>query len=231
MKDVVKKKYGSEVRSEENVRNYSYRWNPRNPISIYYRHQRELTLVKALNKLNIHLDKAKILDVGCGNGNVLRYFAELGADPKDLYGIDITDYRITEARAASPRMNFVAGDATKLPYDSEYFDIVMQFTTFSSIPGKSKQKKAANEMLRVLKKSGLVIWYDMKDKYSGLNQIPQGLPKDEVLSLFVSQKVLFEKYLHSIYLSKTLNLPSIVAHALENAPFLHKTNYLVVLGR
>lgn len=231
MKDIVKQKYASESRSQEKVRNYSYRWNPRNPISIYYRHQKEITLVRALNKLSIHLDKTKILDVGCGNGNILRYFAELGATSEDLYGIDITEYRISEARDASPRMNFAVGDATKLPYDSEYFDIIMQFTTFSSIPGKTSQKKAANEILRVMKKKGIIIWYDMKDKFQGKNPFPQGLTKEEVLRLFPECEIIFEKYLHSSFITKTLKNSPLLTNFFDALPFLNKTNYLVILKK
>jgi ubiquinone/menaquinone biosynthesis C-methylase UbiE len=47
------------------------------------------------------LPDARILDVGCGTGDVLGWFYKRGASPKNLFGIDLVPERIEAARNAS----------------------------------------------------------------------------------------------------------------------------------
>jgi len=52
------------------------------------------------------------------------------------------------------------GDASRLPFKDGSFDIVMQFTVFTSILDREVKKAVATEMLRVLKADGIILWYD-----------------------------------------------------------------------
>jgi ubiquinone/menaquinone biosynthesis C-methylase UbiE len=71
-----------------------------------------------------------ILDVGCGGGESLLQFLTFGFPPSCLYGIDIQQERIHEAKEKLPNMNFVCGDAAQMNYESGYFDMVMESTMF-----------------------------------------------------------------------------------------------------
>ncbi len=93
-------------------------------------------------------------------GQILRDFIKYGARPENLYGIDLLPDRIEEARRVSPNIDFRYGNAEELPYEEEFFDIVIQFTVFTSILDMNMKKKVAGEMLRVLKPSGSILWYD-----------------------------------------------------------------------
>ena len=42
------------------------------------------------------------------------------------------------------------------------FDIVMQYTVFTSVLDYEVKKRIAREMVRVSKKNGSIIWYDMR---------------------------------------------------------------------
>jgi len=106
------------------------------------------------------LQDKKILDLGCGDGRELINLIRYGAKPENLYGIDLLEDRIIEAKKLHPYINFISGDASTLPYFNEYFDIVMQFTVFTSILDKNMKKKIAEEMIRVLKPNGIILWYD-----------------------------------------------------------------------
>ena len=78
---------------------------------MYYRHIVELAIVRSLNELSIDLANADVLDVGCGPGIHLRFFAELGAAPSKLHGVDLVPERIDAARQRSPAMELTVADA------------------------------------------------------------------------------------------------------------------------
>jgi ubiquinone/menaquinone biosynthesis C-methylase UbiE len=122
---------------------------------------REWEMIKMLKKARINcLGDKKILDVGCGEGRELINLIRYGARPENLYGIDLLEERIIAAKNLHPYINFISGDASKLPYSDEYFDIVMQFTVFTSILDKNMKKNISEEMIRVLKPDGIILWYD-----------------------------------------------------------------------
>jgi len=93
-------------------------------------------------------------------GGILRKFIKYDAKSKHLYGIDILEDRIGITKGISPNINFKCGDASNLPYDDESFDIVVQFTAFTSILKKEIKKDITKEMFRGLKKEGIILWYD-----------------------------------------------------------------------
>jgi len=88
---------------------------------------------------------------------VLRDFIKYGATPENLYGIDLLSDRMETAKRLSPHLNFYLGSATELPFEDEFFDIVMQFTVFTSVLDTEMKQKIAKEMFRVLKLEGIII--------------------------------------------------------------------------
>jgi ubiquinone/menaquinone biosynthesis C-methylase UbiE len=52
------------------------------------------------------------------------------------------------------------GNAADLPWPDASFDIVSQFTTFTSILAASDRERAAEEVHRVLRPDGTLVWYD-----------------------------------------------------------------------
>ncbi|MEM3112424.1 MAG: class I SAM-dependent methyltransferase [Candidatus Anstonellales archaeon] len=129
------------------------------------------------------LKDMRILDVGCGAGGELRNFIRYGALPENLYGIDLLPDRIELAKRLSPNINFICDDASNLPYDNESFDIVMQFTVFTSILDNDMKLKIASEMLPVLKPDGIIIWYDYFVD-NPKNPDVKGIKKKEIYKLF-----------------------------------------------
>lgn len=141
---------------------YDTVWHPLDFIEAFNRTEREKELVHLFNKKGIKLEDKKILEIGCGRGKILQQFITFGAEPENLYGIDLVDFEIEIARRLLPKSHIEFGNAEKLPYGDAFFDIVMQFVTFSSIHSKEMHKNIAREMLRVLKKDGFIIWWDFK---------------------------------------------------------------------
>ncbi|MEM3543755.1 MAG: class I SAM-dependent methyltransferase [Candidatus Micrarchaeia archaeon] len=109
----------------------------------------------------------KLLDIGCGSGRNLFYFAEKGFD---WYGIDFSKEMINIAIENFKRKNIdvkgrlKVGDMTELPFPDESFDYIISIASFHHIP-KEEQLKAIKEMKRVLKENGEMI-ISVWNKYS-----------------------------------------------------------------
>jgi ubiquinone/menaquinone biosynthesis C-methylase UbiE len=104
----------------------------------------------------------KVLDVGCAHGRTLASFVQMGADSKNLFGVDLLPDRIDVARKAYPRINFILGDGTQLAFGNQRFDLIVSGTLFSSILDDVIAVKVACEMKRVLKTTGAIFWYDFR---------------------------------------------------------------------
>lgn len=73
---------------------------------------------------NADLAGKKLLDIGCGTGDLYGYFIDQGLDV-DYYGIDILPKMIDRAREIYPNGNFFAGDIFKeSPFSKKQFDII-----------------------------------------------------------------------------------------------------------
>lgn len=94
----------------------------------------------------------KILDVGCGAGETLRYLEKLF--PKaTVYGVDNSAKAVKYSMSRGHK-NVVRADALKLPFKDNFFDVVLFLDVLEHI---RDHQKALNEAKRVLKKGGEVI--------------------------------------------------------------------------
>jgi pseudaminic acid biosynthesis-associated methylase len=67
-----------------------------------------------------------VLEVGCNIGGNLQWLAELLA-PRAVFGVDINERALLEARAALPEVNLIYSSARSLPFRDGAFDLT--FTT------------------------------------------------------------------------------------------------------
>jgi len=89
----------------------------------------------------------KVLEIGCGTGHFSAYFRELGAD---VVGLDTSPDMLKVAKDLneSLKIDFRSGDAYRLPFVDNLFDLVAMITTLEFI---SSPKKALTEAFRVSK--------------------------------------------------------------------------------
>ncbi|MGN0143713.1 MAG: class I SAM-dependent methyltransferase [Clostridium sp.] len=95
----------------------------------------------------------KILDVGCGTGNVLMRLVP----NKDLslYGLDISEKMIEIAKKnLGNKVELKVGDSEYMPWDDNYFDVIVCNASFHHYPNP---EKVLSEMKRVLKDNGTLI--------------------------------------------------------------------------
>ena len=116
---------------------------------------------------------ARILDVGYGNGDMLKRLDEkLDAT---FYGIDISeDMKVLATKAnaravATEKMFLSTGDVEDMPYDDGFFDCVY---TINTIYFWKDADKAMDEMVRTLKDGGRFIcafyskaYFERSEKY------------------------------------------------------------------
>jgi len=202
-----------------------------NPASLFTFYQREKKLLNLLKKYGFnHLEDKKILDVGCGYGGILRRFIDYGALPENLYGIDLLEDRIERAKKLSPHLRFYLGSATELPFENEFFDIVMQFTVFTSILDYSMKQKIAQEMLRVLKPDGIIIWYDYWIS-KPTNPDVKGVGKQEIKKLFPNCKFEFYRITLAPPIARVLVPVSWILCELLEKLKIFNTHYLAVIKK
>ena len=96
----------------------------------------------------------RVLDVATGHGNTALAAARRGCD---VTGIDFAPALLAQARrraaAEHLRVQFRQGDAGKLPFPDETFDVVLSTFGVSFV---SDQRKGAQELLRVCRGGGQV---------------------------------------------------------------------------
>ncbi len=123
-----------------------------NPEVLFQNLARDAALVRALQSIRPNQEAARVLDVGCGTGGTLLMFLQLGFVPGNLHGIDFQEERIASARKKCPGIHFEHGDATKLEFASESFDLVHEATMFiHSVDHELSRKIARRESPGCLK--------------------------------------------------------------------------------
>jgi ubiquinone/menaquinone biosynthesis C-methylase UbiE len=159
------------------------RYLPSRPGNALALAQRERILDEALARRGIAgLHDLEILEVGCGTGGELSHFVARDADPSRLFGIDLRPDAIDEARLRVPDAHLVVGDATRLPYPDQSFDLVYQAVALSSMPSPTMRRQVAAEMRRVARPGGLIVSYDFA--WNPINRDTVGIDERELRKLF-----------------------------------------------
>ena len=105
-----------------------------------------------------------VLDIGCGPGTITLDVANI-VFPGKVVGYDYVEHRIEEAKKLAmeqscSNVEFISGDANKLPFQSEIFNVVYSNTVLHYF---WDPQNALKEQKRVLKNGGLLIAAGVRD--------------------------------------------------------------------
>ena len=112
-------------------------------------------------------DGDKILDLGCGNGRLIKALQESKKD-FDYLGVDFSDGLIDRAREQFPDKKFELNDISKVDFEANSFDTVFVIATFHHLPSKKERQELLNKINIWLKPGGYLImtnWNLWQRKY------------------------------------------------------------------
>ena len=205
---------------------YDY-WQPANLFIYQSRERAVLSLLREVGLLP--LTGRRVLDVGCGDGAVLRDMLRYGALAEDLSGVDLLPERVGRARELTPGARIELGDARELPFDDGSQDLVLAFTLLSSVVDATARREVASELMRVTKRGGVVLVYDFWTNPT--NREVRPVRRAELRDLFARRKVRFRgTTLAPPLLRALVRLPGgwFASSVLEMLPFL-RTHYVAAV--
>jgi len=104
---------------------------------------------EVIAQLRAHRSR-RIADIACGTG-ILSDRIERELHPDEIYGVDMSDGMLDQARARSNRVQWLRGPAERLPFDDGALDAVVTTSAFHFFD----QPTALREFHRVLAPGGL----------------------------------------------------------------------------
>jgi SAM-dependent methyltransferase len=222
--DRIRAAYG---RRRENGR---YAWSAPGQLFVMQTLERRVLGTLAAQGL-LPLGGKRVLDVGCGTGHSLREFVKWGARPEDVVGVDLLPDRIEGARLiCPPGIQLFSCDASDLPFPDGEFDLVVQFTVFSSMLDSGLRRRVAHEMVRVLRPSGVVLWYDFHVP-SPHNRDVRAVGRREIADLFPGCRIALDRATLAPPIVRLLAPRSwLLCQVLDTIPLL-RTHYLGVIRK
>ena len=120
--------------------------------------ERQLGISNLLNGLT---PGSRILEIGCGAGEVLAQLKQSVPRSTAVFGIDLLADRLS--RADARKAGAVAqADGRSIPFRNGQFNLVAMFTVLSSVLDPMLRQELANEAIRVLAPGGAILWYDLR---------------------------------------------------------------------
>lgn len=144
---------------------------------------------REIKRLGTNLQEAKILDIGCGDGEWGRFYAELTQSPRNITGIEIEQQRIDYALKINPLINYECIDVSKFKgkFDIITANVVMMYF-FSELGA------VLNKIHDSLEDNGYFIWMDAEaeDHFANVgNGVPAGFSMNQMIELIRKHKFNF----------------------------------------
>jgi ubiquinone/menaquinone biosynthesis C-methylase UbiE len=211
--------------------NFADRYSLMRPGELYMQQRRERALLHMLRRAGLKSVKGcRVLEIGCGRGDRIADFQRWGARPQDLYGLELLPDFAVDARKNNPAYSIVRASAHQLPFPDSSFDIVAQFTVFTSVLDEGMRQHIAQEMVRVLRPGGMVVWYDFRVP-NPWNTAVRPVASREIRELFPGLQMTIRSLTLIPPVARRLAKFSFAAcAALELLPLL-RTHYLALLRK
>lgn len=138
----------------------------------------------------------KVLDAGCGTGNLVSFLI-----PKGVFvtGLDYSTVGLSHARKKFPKVSFLEGDlTTPLSFQNQSFDRIASNNTLYTLP-PSTRPALMREFFRVLKPGGVIV----------LSNIAVGFKPFAIYKDHLKQAIKQDGVIHTIFHALALIVPTI----------------------
>ena len=99
------------------------------------------------------IEEGKLLDVGCGNGEMLRWIHN-DRPHYSIHGIDITPTTLQQIKKGWPDWDIKEASIYSIPFPENYFDVIFCGETIEHL---ENTEAALDELFRVCKEGGKVV--------------------------------------------------------------------------
>ena len=172
----------------ENVRREArsprHRYALWDPCTMFVNGERKILAGLELNDKGVfpHAE-SRCLEIGFGRAGWLADLISWGVCERHISGLEIDPARVADARRHHPQADLRVGDAVHLPWEDQTFDLVVISLVFTSILAGEVRQRIADNVTRVLRPGGALLWYDFRVN-NPRNRNVKGIRRDEILRLF-----------------------------------------------
>jgi len=156
-------------------------WQPASRFMLESRNRSGATMLHAANVFPQAGDQC--LEVGFGSIGWLTEMIGWGVSESDLHGIELNATRAGKAQQILPVADLRIGDAVELPWEDRTFQLAVASTLFTSVLDNDVRRLIADEIVRVLRPGGVLLWYDFAYN-NPRNPNVRGIGRAEIKKLF-----------------------------------------------
>jgi SAM-dependent methyltransferase len=204
---------------------------PWQPYELFMRFSRKKKAAEILHKAGVFPEApSQCLEIGYGRLGWLGDLISWGVPESSLHGVELDASRAKIAQQLLPNADLRIGDATRLPWQNDSFQLVIASTVFTSILDHSIRQIVASEIARVMAPGGALLWYDFAVNNPS-NPNVQRVSRPELRKLFPT----LQGEIHSVTLAPPIarriaGKSWVLATFLEALPFL-RTHLIAVLTK
>ena len=145
--------------------------DPKNVSDLLFLQDNKISLDNHIQSFEYLLkrDPKKVLEVGCGNGSVLKLFSERGSK---VFGTDYVEKSIEICKKVMPTDHFKACEASIVPFD-ESFDLILSNSVFQYFESWEYTENVIKKLISHLEDDGLLV----------ISDIPSEIDKENLIDL------------------------------------------------
>lgn len=151
------------ARETDRIRSYfgDATWRPSGGRDLLVAERRQL-MERLCTQYLPPLGELTICDVGCGRGADLQHWRSLGVAEARLFGTELVEGRLDDARRALAHASIARVDGFEIPFPDRSFDLVTASLVLSSIRNRAGRRDLLSEMQRVTRAGGMIAIYDFR---------------------------------------------------------------------
>lgn len=125
---------------------------------------------------DLYLPGTKVLDVGCGSGQVARHLINRGILPENIIGLDNSGELLKLAASHIPDVMFVKSAIEDFDYPTESFDLVTQNTLFHHLDNEALNQEL-EVIYKILRPNGVFFFVDIDPDHTPEAQDSENVDK------------------------------------------------------